>query len=202
MPDPIVPDFIATPKRPLFPRQIRRRLIIAGIIVALFALLLLIVGRPVAHALRAWQARRHARHAFTLIDQRKWSEARSEAIAAYQLTPNEPESLRAVARLLSRVGQSDGLEYWKKLAGVAPLTADDLRDQAQLALKINDLSTARDAVQQLLAYPNHPLAPVDDLVAAEVAIRRHDYAKGAKYDEQALADPKATREEQLRARLN
>ena len=202
MPDPIVPDFITPPKQPLFRRQIRRRLIIAGIILAFFALLLLVAGRPALHAIRGWQARRHARHAFVLIEQRKWSEARSEAVAAYQLMPNEPESLRAVARLLSRVGQSDGLEFWKRLAEVAPLTADDLRDRAQLALKINDLSTARDAVQQLLAYPNHPLAVSDYLVAAEVAVRRHDYKQGAKYDEKALADPKATREEQLRATLS
>ena len=196
------PDFIQTPRKPIFRRTTRRRLIIAGIAAGFFILLVLIAGRPARNAIRAWQARKHAERAMIAIDQQDWTKARNEATAAYQLQPNEPEAVRSVARFLSRIGQIDGLEFWKKMAATAPLTVTDLRDETQIALKANDLATASDAVEKLLAQPNHQDTAADCLLAADVASRRHNYRKAATYDQRALADPNATRPEQLRATLN
>src|SRR5947208_8580355 len=114
-------------------RQWQRRLII----IAAAILILLVIGylsaRPVLNTVRAWQARRHAYKAYILIDQEKWGDARAEAIAAYQLRASEPEAIRAVARLLSRAGQSDGLKFWHELETESKLTRADLRDEAGLA---------------------------------------------------------------------
>ena len=196
------PNFLPTPKKPLFRRRTRRRLIISGISAAVLILLVLVAGRPARNAIKSWQARKHAERAFAFIDQQKWTNARDEATAAYQLRPNESESVRAVARLLSRVGQIDALEFWKKLAAIAPLTFEDLRDKIRIALKANDLATANDATQQLLSDRNHKDSVADYLLAADVASRRHDYRKTAEFDQKALADPSATRPEQLKAVLS
>ena len=72
--------------------------------------------------------------AFAFLAQEKWTGAREEAVAAYQLRPNEPEALRAFARFLSRTRQSQALELWDQLAKNQPLTRDDLRDEATSAL--------------------------------------------------------------------
>src|ERR1700747_2067285 len=105
-------DFLLTPEELLLRRRRRRRILI----IALAVLLLLVTGvfavKPARNAIRGLQARRHARQAFVFIDQQKWGQARDEATAAYQLRPDEPQAIRAVALLLSRAGQSDALSFW------------------------------------------------------------------------------------------
>src|ERR1700758_4965309 len=98
-------DFMLTPqeRRDL---QLRRRRILIASVSGLFLLAMaVLVAKPARKAILSWQARRHAQRAFTFIDQQKWREARDEATAAYQLQPNEPQAVRAVARFLSRAGQ-------------------------------------------------------------------------------------------------
>ena len=43
----------------------------------------LIIARPARSMIHGWQARRHARTAFGLIDAQQWKEAREETTAAY-----------------------------------------------------------------------------------------------------------------------
>src|SRR4051812_11331633 len=80
------------------------------------------VSRPARNAIKSWQARRHAAKAVAFIDEGKWNEARTEAIAAYQLRSTEPQALRAVARFLSRTRQQQAFEFWDQLAPLQPLT--------------------------------------------------------------------------------
>src|SRR5438552_7483711 len=96
-------------------RQRRRRFVIITVAILILLGIAFLSARPALHAVRAWQARRHAQKAFALIDQENWGDARTEATAAYQLRASEPEAIRAVARLLSRAGQSDALKFWKDL---------------------------------------------------------------------------------------
>src|SRR6202023_3668681 len=131
--------------------------------------------RPVRNSVRAWQARRHADRAFTFIAQQKWHEARDEATAAYQLQPNEPQAIRAVARLLSRAGQSDALGFWENLASVTALTREDLRDEARIALKANDLAVAEGTTLRLLESHDAKPAPADFVLAAEASLRKREF---------------------------
>src|SRR5881392_567415 len=93
----------------------RRRLVVVIMLVLVVALVAVFGGKPIVHSIKAWQARRHAREAFALIDKEQWNDARKEATAAFQLWPNEPQALRAVARFLSRTRQPQALEFWDRL---------------------------------------------------------------------------------------
>ncbi len=115
-------------------RKVRRIFFLIGAVLVL-AVAGYFSARPTVNAVRAWQARRHAQKAFAFIDQQKWTEARTEAVAAYQLRSTEPQAIRAVARLLSRAGQTDALTFWKELRARGKLTRTDLRDEAAVALK-------------------------------------------------------------------
>ena len=193
-------DFLRSPQQLLRRQQKRRRLII----IAVGVLLLLVVGyfvaRPVRNAIHGWQARRHADRALVFIDQEKWREARDEATAAYQLRSTEPQAIRAVARLLSRAGQpTEALEFWKNLGTVTLLTPEDLRDEAGIALKANDLGTASEAVERLLKNGKQKPTAADLLLAAEIWVRKREYPRASQFAEKALAESNPTRREQFQA---
>ena len=181
----------------------RRRRFWLKIGAALFVLIVagFFAVRPVRNWLHGLQARRHARHAFALIEQQNWREARDEATAAYQLRPNEPEAIRAVARLLSRAGQADAISFWKSLSSETTLTREDLRDEAGIALKANDLAVAEEATQRLIENRATKPAAGDFVFALDVSLRKRQFDKAVEFAKQALADPAASRRDQLQAAL-
>ena len=143
-------DFMLTEAERERKRRRRRRIQISLVALLILGVIGFFVARPIRNAIRSWQARRHAEHAFAFIDQQKWSDARDEATAAYRLQASEPEAIRAVGRLLSRAGQGEALEFWKNLREIAPLTREDLRDEARVALRVNDTARADEAARELL----------------------------------------------------
>jgi hypothetical protein len=155
----------------------KRRMIAAGVLVLVLLILFSVFAGPhMFNAIKGFQARRHASKAFAFIEQEKWRDARNEALAAYQLRPTEPQGLRAIARLLSRTHQPDALEFWKQLAQKTPLTRDDLRDEASIALVTGETSTAESAVKNLFAE-GRAVSAVDDLLAAQLAIQKKAWAR-------------------------
>ena len=150
----------------------RRRLVLVLVLVLALVLAAIFGGKPVSHAVKAWQARRHARDAFALIDKEQWNEARKEATAAYQLWPNEPEAIRAVARFLSRTRQAQAIEFWDRLEKQKRLTRDDLVDEASIALVAGDDTRAKRAIAALLGGKFGAARPVDHLLEAQLAIRQ------------------------------
>ena len=182
-------------------RQWQRRLII----IAAAILILLAIGylsaRPVLNTVRAWQARRHAYKAYALIDQEKWGDARAEAIAAYQLRASEPEAIRAVARLLSRAGQSDGLKFWHELEAESKLTRADLRDEAGLALRTREFGLADKATKELLGNRDGGPTPVDWLLAADLATQEQDPERATTQIRKIFASTKASDRDLFKATL-
>ena len=176
----------------------RRRILALAVILVLAVVALFFGGRPALNAIKAWQARRHAEKAFAFIAQEKWTEARGEAVAAYQLRQTEPQALRAVARFLSRTRQPDALEFWKQLQDRQPLTHEDLRDEAAIALASGDMPRADDAVQKLISSK---AKAVDWLLAAQLSIQKGvpDAARASLA--KVLNDPTATEREQYQAIL-
>ena len=109
-------DYIISPEDAQLARR-KRRIILIGSLVLVLAILFGVFGmQPTGQAIRAWQARRHAQKAFASINKEQWSDARSEAMAAYQLSPGQPEALRAVARYLTRTHSIEALDFWKELS--------------------------------------------------------------------------------------
>jgi hypothetical protein len=165
-------DYMLTAEEIRQREQRRRRiLVISGVVLLLLASA---IGgaRPSANAIKAWQARRHAQKSFALIDQGKWIDARNEALAAYQLRSTEPQSLRAIARYLSRTRQGEALEFWKLLQDRQSLTREDRRDEATIALISGDLERASTAIDALLANDGKEASPRDWLLAAQLALQR------------------------------
>jgi hypothetical protein len=150
----------------------RKRLLVALALLVALVLTAAFGGKPAMRAIKGFQARRHAARAFELLEKEKWSEARSEALAAYQLRAAEPEALRAVARYLSRTHQQQALEFWANLRAVSRLTRDDLRDEATVALFSGELERATQAVNALLAADGSQASPRDWLIAAQLAVQK------------------------------
>ena len=194
-------DFMLTEAERERRRRRRRRIQISLVALLILGVIGFFVARPIRNAIRSWQARRHADHAFAFIDQQKWSDARDEATAAYRLQASEPEAIRAVGRLLSRAGQGEALEFWKNLREIAPLTREDLRDEARVALRVNDAPHAEEAARELLTAKEGGPSPTDWLIAADVQLRKHSFDQAQGLAEKVLASPKANRREQLQANI-
>ena len=187
-----------TPEELRLKRRKRRRLILVLLFLAGMLALGFFGGRPGMTAIKAWQARRHAEKAFAYIDTEKWAEARNEAVAAYQLRATEPQALRAIARFLSRTRQADALDYWKQLAQKTPLTREDLRDEAAIALAAGDDPRAEAAVHELTS--SKPEA-ADWLLAAQLSIQKGAPENARSLLENVFNDARATEREQLQAAL-
>lgn len=155
-----------------------------------FALALLIYfgGKPSYRAVRGWQAKRIAREANALIAQEKWSEASRRVQDAYLLRPNEPEAVRASARLLTRVARPiEAATFWEELAKLAPLTREDRREYAACALAIGKLDVAAAQLAALAALPGGADAPTDWLLAAELAAARAETTKALDFSRRVIA---------------
>jgi hypothetical protein len=179
----------------------RKQWIITISVLLLIAIGAIFGGKPVAHALKAWQARRHAREAFALIENEQWNDARKEATAAYQLWPDEPEAIRAVARFLSRTRQAQALEFWDKLEKEKRLTRDDLVDEASIALIAGDDPRAKRAIAALLGGEFGAPKPVDHLLEAQLAVRQGAPIEAHDALQKIFDDAAATSREKLQAAL-
>ena len=179
----------------------RRQLVIVAIVFVALVLAAIFGGKPVAHAVKAWQARRHARDAFALMEKEQWNDARKEATAAYQLWPNEPEAIRAVARFLSRTRQAQALEFWDKLEKEKRLTRDDVVDEASIALVAGDDTRAKRAIAALLGGKFGALKPVDHLLEAQLAVRQGAPIEAHDALQKIFDDAAATNREKLQAAL-
>ena len=184
-------DLDLTPPEELRARRLKLFLLLAAVITVLLGVGSYFAAPRVGGTIKAWQSRRLARQAFALIEQKQWSDANAKARDAYLLRPGEPEAWRAIARLLSRAGQGTAaLEWWKKLDDEHRLTIQDRRDFVGAALASGELTTAATQIDALLAQQTGP-APVDILLAGQLAVRRSDAVLGVDYAERALADGRA-----------
>jgi hypothetical protein len=191
-------DLIISPEDAQLARR-KRRIIVVGSLVLVLAILFGIFGRrPAGNAIKAWQARRHAQKAFAFINKEQWEDARAEAMAAYQLSPDQPDALRAVARYLTRLHSLEALDFWKQLAKEASLTRLDVRDEAMIAIIAGDIALADTAMDELI---DSHAEPADWLLAAQLAIQKNLPGEAKSYLEKIVADSRATESEQFRATL-
>src|SRR6266568_1083969 len=191
-------DFMLTTEELRLKLRKRRRIVVLVLLLVLVFITGFFGAHPAMNAIKAWQARRHAQRAFTLINKEQWIDARGEAVAAYQLRPTEPQALRAVARFLSRTHQPEALEFWKQLASKTSLTRGDVRDEAMIAIIAGDASRANASVRELIG--SHA-EPADWLLSAQLSIQKNLGDEAKRYLEKIVADPRATESEQFRATL-
>jgi Flp pilus assembly protein TadD len=192
-------DLDLTPPEEIRARRIRRFVLLAAVIACVLGVAIYFAARPIGGAIKAWQSRRLAREAFTLVDQRKWNDATAKARDAYLLRPTEPESWRALARVATRTGQATAaLEWWKKVDDENRLTVEDRRDLIGAALVSGEVTLAAKQVEALLAQRAGP-EPIDIVFAGQVAGRQSNPVLALDYGERALVDKRAKPYETLSA---
>jgi len=190
-------DLDLTPPEEIRARRIRLFVFLGVIAACALGGAIYFAAPPIGGAIKAWQSRRLALQSFALIEQKKWSEANAKARDAYLLRPTEPESWRAIARLASRRGQGTAvMEWWKKVDEAHRLTIEDRRDYAASALAAGELVVAAPQVDLLLSQKGGP-APLDLLLAAQLAARRQNGRLALDYTERATTDPRAKPNELL-----
>ena len=190
-------DLDLTPPEEIRARRIRLFVFLGVIAACALGVAIYFAGPPIGGAIKAWQSRRLAHQAFALIEQKKWSEANAKARDAYLLRPTEPQAWRAIARLASRRGQGTAvLEWWRKVDEAHRLTIEDRRDYAASALAAGELVVAAPQVDLLLSQKRGP-APLDLLLAAQLAARRQNGVLALDYTERATTDPRAKPNELL-----
>ena len=192
-------DFLLTTEELRLRRRKRRRLVLLGGIVLALGLGIFFGGRPSAGAIKAWQSRRHAARVPALLSEEKWTEARREAMAAYQLRPNEPEAIRAVARYLSRTRQQEALQFWDELAQKQPLTRDDLREETSIALLSGETPRAETAMARLLQHGD--AGPADWFLEAQLSMQKAELGKAQDDLGKVLESNAASGRERLKAAL-
>lgn len=194
-------DFMLTAEELRLRTRKRKRLLLVLLLVLVLGLGAIFGGRPVLHGIKAWQARRHARTAYTLMEKEEWNEARKEVSSAYQLWPEEPEAIRAIARFLSRTRQAQALEFWDRLEQRTRLTRVDLTDQASIALLAGDDNRATRAIRALLSGANGPVMPMDYLLSAQLSARQGATIEAHDALQKIFADARASGREKLQAAL-
>ncbi len=198
---PRTDDFMLTTEEVRLRKRKRRRLVVGLIATVAVVAIGTLAARPVRNAIKGWQSRRHAEKAFALIEQANWKDARNEAVAAYQLRQEEPQALRAVARLLSRTRQPDALDFWHRLEEKTPLTRGDRRDQAAVALAVGEIAAAETAVRALFEDAANSPTPGDWILAAQLAIQTNSVADAQSAVDKVLENPQSTEREQFQAVL-
>ena len=180
-------------------KQKRRRILTLGTIVIGILLAGFLGAKPTLHAIKSWQARRHAGKAFAAIENGAWFEARKEAAAAYQLRPQEPQAVRAVARFLSRTRQPDALQFWKELEKISSLTPQDLQDEAAIAIAAGESTRAETAVRELLKKDNSDVAGL--ILSAQLSIQSGSADDAMSALRKIFDEGRATEPQQLQAAL-
>ncbi|MEN3368654.1 MAG: hypothetical protein V7609_797 [Verrucomicrobiota bacterium] len=194
-------DFMLTEEELRLRTRRRKRIIVALLLVLVLGLGGIFGGRPVLHGIKAWQARRHARTAFALMEKEDWNEARKEVASAYQLWPDEPEAIRAIARFLSRTRQAQALEFWDRLEQRTRLTRVDLTDEATIALLAGDDARATRAIRALLSGTNGPVMPLDYLLSAQLSARQGAAIEAHDALQKIFGDARASGRGKLQAAL-
>jgi Tfp pilus assembly protein PilF len=194
-------DFMLTEEELRLRTRKRKRLVIALGLLGVLGLGAIFGGRPALHGIKAWQARRHARTAFALLEKEDWNEARKEVSSAFQLWPDEPEAIRAIARFLSRTRQPQALEFWDRLEQHSRLTRVDLTDEATIALLAGDDARATRAIRALLSGANGPVLPLDYLLSAQLAARQGAAIEAHDALQKVFGDARASGRERLQAAL-
>jgi hypothetical protein len=198
---PRAEDSMLTAEELRLRRRKQKRVILALLLLFILVLGAVFGGRPTMNAIKAWQARRHAEKAFVFIEKEQWVEARKEAAAAYQLWPNEPEAIRAIARLLTRTRQPQALEFWDRLEKEDRMTRADLTDEASIALLSGDDTRAKRAIVALLSGKHGAPKPIDRLLEAQLALRQGAAIEAHDGLQKVFDDAQATSREKLQAAL-
>jgi tetratricopeptide (TPR) repeat protein len=139
-------------------RQRRRRVVAVAACIFVVLAVAMFQIKPVLLEVSKWRSRRYAAKAEVDMSAENWQGAQVKAQIAYQLRPDEPAAIRAVARLQSLSGNAAGAnQFWDLLKKANALTTADRRMRAEDLLRAGSQPEARQEVESLLGEaPNDP----------------------------------------------
>lgn len=148
--------------------------------------------KPALIEISRWRSRRYAAKAELDLAAENWQPAQVKARMAYQIRPDEPAAIRAVARLESLTGNTTtAVQFWAILKKAKAMTTVDRRHYAEDLLRANLPAEARVDVERLLA--DAPNDPENLRLAAKWAAADKSYEQAMDFAARAQkADPKNT----------
>ena len=133
----------------LLARRKRNRWILTISCAALFAFGVFL-GPVIYRTSKVHFAEVMAQRAEAELDNRHFDEAVASVRSSFQMVPNDPEVLRAMARIISTLDVPGAMVYWNWVLESKTATDRDRRDAAEYALRQNLYSDASDIIQSLL----------------------------------------------------
>lgn len=137
------------------PNATRRATIALLILLALFLAAWFLLP-PVYRADKLRRGRNAAAAALAEMNLENWIGASRQVRLALSLAPTDPEVLRTVATVCSRVGNPAALQYWQALHQSGKATSEDQLDYARSLLALDHPTDARPILARLLTEnPRH-----------------------------------------------
>jgi tetratricopeptide (TPR) repeat protein len=146
-------------------------------------------AKPLYREGKAWRARRLSLEVERYVGEGRVEEAMERARRAYQLKPDEPAAMRAVARVEGAAGrQPSAIAFWKQLLEVGGMQPADRKHWVEDLLKAGAVGAAQQELAFLLKA-----APQDGQLlrlAAQAAMAEGKKGVSLKHAEQAVkVDP-------------
>jgi len=135
-------------------------------------LLLGAVGYFGSSAFRGWQVRRLLAEANTLINEGDYKHASLDAQHVLELSPENADATRVIARSAESVGLRRAIEFWRRVTELSKNAEGDLSAWAHCAVRFGDADSASKALDAMPA----PAKETADYHAlrGDVALIRHD----------------------------
>jgi tetratricopeptide (TPR) repeat protein len=106
---------------------------LAVLVLAAAAVFFLVLPR--VPAVKSWRSNQLARKAVEAMDAADWARAQAKTIASFQLDPQNPNALRASARLNDAAGMPQALGFYRSLLATGQATGDDYLHYADSLLR-------------------------------------------------------------------
>jgi hypothetical protein len=142
---------------------------IGGVIVLIVALA--IFGHQ---SIRNWQQRRLSAQANALVDRGDYKRASLDARRLLQINPDNIEGARIMARLAERSGSRTAVEWRQRVVALNAARPDDFFALAQAAIRFDNLSTAKTALEKVPATARNTAQYHS--IAADLALAQRDGA--------------------------
>lgn len=132
--------------------------------VPVVVLTVLVFGGLGLHFFLGWRARDLARKAVVNVESKNLNMARVQITSARNLRPDDPEVLRALATIETRLGAAGAVRSWQKLPADLALTPEELELRATAMMRGGDGAQFQEA---LAALENAGRGPQAGMLRAE-----------------------------------
>jgi thioredoxin-like negative regulator of GroEL len=126
-------------------------------------------------AFHAWQVRRLLAEANALTNEGDYKNASLDAQRALELSPENVDAMRVIARSAQSAGLRSAIEFWRRVTELSKKSEGDVTSWARCAIRFGDALSASKALDAMPA-PEKETADYHAL-RSDVALIRHDLAE-------------------------